>query len=292
MDVFIVEDEEMIQQLYMDILSVRGYNLIGVASSGIEAVEMFRKLEKKPDLVILDHRMPGMGGLEAAALMREMDKETKIILVSADDNAVWEALKMGIVGMRKPFNIGELLSNIEASIPRKVKENGSGGVKFSGEPAIKRSGMYLINEEGGVKAIQLFRELLDSGYSGLAFTRKHPSSLRMNPGLGDLPVAWFTSIPNSDYPCISPVNIQKLLIMVQSAMSENSETAVLVLGFEYILTNIEFIRVINLLQVLNDRIMSHPHCVVIFSLDLDVLEERESKLFQKEFEMFIAKGDL
>ncbi|MEA3559195.1 MAG: response regulator, partial [Candidatus Thermoplasmatota archaeon] len=164
MDVFIVEDEEMIQQLYKDILSMRGYNVAGVACTGEEAVEMFRGFEKKPDLVIMDHRMPGMGGLDAARMIQDIDPEMKIILVSADDNAVWEALKMGIVGMKKPFNMGDLLSTIEASIP---KSSIPGPVKEKVEPILKKNGLYLVEEEDGERGFELFTELTGSGYSGL-----------------------------------------------------------------------------------------------------------------------------
>ncbi len=283
MDVFIVEDEEMIQQLYRDILSMRGYNVSGVAGTGEEAVEMFKGFEKKPDLVIMDHRMPGMGGLEAARLIQDLDPSTKLILVSADDNAVWEALKMGIVGMKKPFNISDMLSTLEASAPRSSPDGEKVEAKRK-QPTLKKSGLYLVKEENGEKGIRLFRELLDAGYGGLVFTRKHPNYLKEMKGMKDVPAAWFSSTPVKEITCISPLNIQKMLIMVQSAMTQGERSAVLVLGFEYILTNIDFNRALNLLQVLNDRIMTSDGSIVIFSMDLDILGDRERKLMMREFE--------
>ncbi len=282
MDVFIVEDEEMIQQLYRDVLSMRGYNVVDVAETGEEAVEKFRNFDKKPDLVIMDHRMPGMGGLDAARLLLEEDPSTKIILVSADDNAVWEALKIGIVGMRKPFNIGDLLSAIEASMPkdtpmRKLPSKVS-------EPLVKHSGLYLVEEIDAKRSVEVFKTLLDNGYTGMAFTRKHPDLLMEMVEEKELPIIWFTSTPVKEYTSISPLNIQKLLIMVQSAVANNKRSAILVWGFEYILTNINFDRALNLLQVLNDRVMTTKDCIIIFSMDLEILEERERKLVSREFE--------
>lgn len=282
MDVFIVEDEEMIQELYKDILSMRGYNVAGVASTGEEAVEMFKAFEKKPDLIIMDHRMPGMGGLEAARVISDLDSSTKLILVSADDNAVWEALKMGIVGMKKPFNIGDMLSTIEASAPKTPSVPDIPEMKD--EPTLTRSGLYLVQEEEGKRGIELFRELVEAGYNGLIFTRKHPDNIRSIKGLDEVPIAWFSSTPMKDVTCISPLNIQKMLIMVQSAMSQSDRTAVLVYGFEYILTNINFDRALNLLQVLNDRIMTSQNSMLIFSMDLDILGERDRKMISREFE--------
>lgn len=282
MDVFIVEDEEMIQQLYRDVLSMRGYNVVDVAETGEEAVEKFRNFDKKPDLVIMDHRMPGMGGLDAARLLMEEDPSTKIILVSADDNAVWEALKIGIVGMRKPFNIGDLLSAIEASMPkdtpmRKLPSKVS-------EPLVKHSGLYLVEEIDAKRSVEVFKTLLDNGYTGMAFTRKHPDILMEMVEEKELPIIWFTSTPVKEYTSISPLNIQKLLIMVQSAVANNKKSAILVWGFEYILTNINFDRALNLLQVLNDRVMTSKDCIIIFSMDLEILGERERKLVAREFE--------
>jgi YesN/AraC family two-component response regulator len=283
MDVFIVEDEEMIQQLYRDVLSMRGYNVVEVAETGEEAVDKFREFKQKPDLVIMDHRMPGMGGLDAARMIMEEDPSTKIILVSADDNAVWEALKIGIVGMKKPFNIGDLLSAIEASTPKdspKKKEKSQ-----VPEAPIKHSGLYLVEELDAERSVDIFKALLANDYKGMAFSRKHPDFLKGLVGEDDLPVVWFTSTPVKEYTCISPINIQKMLIMVQSAISNNEKSAILIWGFEYILTNINFDRALNLLQVLNDRVMTTRDCILLFSMDLEILGERERKLVAREFEI-------
>lgn len=283
MDVFIVEDEGMIQELYRDILNMRGHNVIDVASTGEEAIEKFNGFISKPDLIIMDHRMPGMGGLDAARMIMESDPETKIILVSADDNAVWEALKDGIVGMRKPFNIGDLMSAIEIV----VSENGSVEKKKNvniPKPTIKKSGLYLVEESEGNRGLGLFKELILNGFQGISFTRKHPDIMKGQEGMEDVPVIWFTSTPVKGYTNISPLNIQKMLIMIQSAFSKSERSAALVLGFEYILTNIQFDRALNLIQVLNDRVMASKEAVIIFSIDLEVLDERQRRLVLKEFE--------
>ncbi|OYT45105.1 hypothetical protein B6U90_04015 [Thermoplasmatales archaeon ex4484_6] len=283
MDVFIVEDEEMIRQLYRDVLSMRGHNIIGTAVSGEEAVEKFRNFEKRPDLIIMDHRLNGMDGLDAARLIMEEDPSTRIILVSADDNAVWEALRLGIVGVKKPFNIGDLLAAMETSMPSMKHENGIASTEMQKLP-VERSGLYIINELDGEKGIGAFRAFLSNGYDGMAFTRKHPDIIRKKlPGF-DFPLAWFTSTPVKDFTCISPLSIQKMLIMIQSAISAGGRSAILVWGFEYILTNIDFNRALNLIQVINDRVMTADNCVIIFSMDLDILGEREQKLIRREFE--------
>ncbi len=284
MDVFIVEDEEMIQELYKDVLDMRGHRVCGVASTGEDAIEKFKQFKKRPDLIIMDHRMPGMGGLDAARMIIEMDPQTKIILVSADDNAVWEALKLGIVGMRKPFNIGDLMSAIEV-VDLEGDKIGSPPPKESVDPSIKKRGLYLLEDHKKQDDIRLFEELLNSGYHGITFTRKHPDSLEEHGWEEKVPVVWFTSTPVKGYTCISPINIQKMLIMIQSAFSKNDRSVALIRGFEYVLTNLQFDRALNLIQVLNDRVMSSKDDVIIFSMDLDVIDDRQRKMVMKEFEI-------
>jgi CheY-like chemotaxis protein len=284
MEVFIVDDEEMIQALYRDILEMRGHSVWGVASNGEEAISKFLSSDDHPDLVIMDHRMPGVGGLDAARTIMETEPGTKIILVSADDHAVWEALKMGIVGMRKPFNIGDLLNAIEAVAPEnETKEVSTIGKKK--KPTIKNRGLYLVDEAECKNGVKLFRELLDHGANGIAFSRKHPQDMCDALGGDNVPVTWFTSTPVKGHTCISPINIQKMLIMIQSAFSKDGRSAALVCGFEYILTNLQFERALNLIQVLNDRVMSSKDDVMIFSIDLEILDPRQRKMLSKEFEI-------
>jgi CheY-like chemotaxis protein len=285
MDVFIVEDEEMIIELYRDILEMRGHTVSGTASTGEEAIEKFKGSETKPDLIMMDHRMPGMGGLDAARIIMGLDPDTRIILVSADDNAVWEALKLGIVGMRKPLNVADLLSAIDVVVPvddPSIDESRSDGSRMS----IHHSGLFLIDETHGVRGIEIFKELVSNGYDGIAFSRKHPDKLRSHKELKGVPTVWFTSTPMKDHTTISPINIQKMLITIRSAFSKKKRTVAFVWGFEYVITNIQFERALNLIQVLNDRVMSSEDAIIIFSMDLDVLDDRQKKLISREFEFF------
>jgi len=281
-DVFIVEDEVMLQQLYTDVLTMKGYNIIGIAANGEEAIEMYRKFQTRPDLVIMDHRMPGIGGLEAAQTIRMEDPKANIIMISADDSAVWESIKMGIPGMRKPFSISDLMATIEDSLPRDIPSEGS--VKGPPIPEyVKPRTMYLAEEEDGRKGMDLFRSLIANGYRGLVFTRRHPETLRSDKVFRDIPLIWLSTTPASDIPTISPRNVQKILIMMGSAIAENPRTAIMVLGYEFILTNLEFERALNLVQVMNDRISASGECVAIFSMDTSVLEGKAAKLIRKEF---------
>ena len=73
-------------------------NVIGEASTGSEAIELVEKLN--PDLLILDISMPEMNGLEAAEILKNTKKNTKIVIFSLYDNEdyVVKALNVGASG--------------------------------------------------------------------------------------------------------------------------------------------------------------------------------------------------
>jgi len=72
--------------------------VVGEASNGLEAVEKARHL--RPDIVLMDVKMPGYNGLWATRLIREEMPQTKVVMVTAfdDDDDLFEAIKNGAVG--------------------------------------------------------------------------------------------------------------------------------------------------------------------------------------------------
>ncbi len=91
--ILIVEDEQNLRLLYRRELEEEGYRVIEAASAedGIRAFE-----EHRPDLVVMDIRMPGMNGLEAMARVLDKDRRVPIVLNTAydsyrDDFTSWAA---------------------------------------------------------------------------------------------------------------------------------------------------------------------------------------------------------
>ena len=84
MRILIADDNEPVRRGVADILS-SGTNLqvCGEAEDGERAILMARKL--LPDLILLDMRMPGIGGLEAATLIRQEWPNVKIVMLSQHD---------------------------------------------------------------------------------------------------------------------------------------------------------------------------------------------------------------
>jgi two-component system, NarL family, invasion response regulator UvrY len=85
--VLVVDDSEIFQQVGAALVSeAQGLRLVGVAASGEEAIRLLPEL--KPDLVLLDVHMPGLGGLETARVIRRESPKTVVVLVSADPASV------------------------------------------------------------------------------------------------------------------------------------------------------------------------------------------------------------
>jgi two-component system KDP operon response regulator KdpE len=115
--ILVVDDEPQIRRVMRTTLSGRGY-VIREASTGEEAVEAVRK--ERPDLILLDVNMPGIGGIEAAREIREMCDAPIIMLTvrNAERDKVI-ALDAGADDyVVKPFGIEELLARIRAALRR------------------------------------------------------------------------------------------------------------------------------------------------------------------------------
>src|SRR3979411_1407347 len=115
--ILVADDEPQIRRVLRSTLSSQGYIIIE-AKTGEEAVEAVRK--ERPDLILLDVNMPGIGGIEAAREIREMCDAPIIMLTvrNAERDKV-VALDAGADDyVVKPFGIEELLARIRAALRR------------------------------------------------------------------------------------------------------------------------------------------------------------------------------
>ncbi len=117
--VLIVDDELFIVELYRDILQLRGYRVVGMAFDGEEAVKKYNASQDKPDVVIMDHRMPVMNGVEATKEIMRLNPHQKIIFVSADILVEKEAREAGASEfLPKPFRMDDLIDRMMKSASR------------------------------------------------------------------------------------------------------------------------------------------------------------------------------
>ncbi|HEX3002361.1 MAG TPA: response regulator, partial [Methanoregula sp.] len=121
--ILVVDDEAIITMQLEERLTAMGYNVVGMAVSGQEAIEKARKLA--PDLVLMDIVMPGkMNGIEAAkTIIGELDIPVVFVTSYADDTIIAKAKQVGPYGyIVKPFNELEIKAAIEVALFRKAAE--------------------------------------------------------------------------------------------------------------------------------------------------------------------------
>jgi response regulator of citrate/malate metabolism len=112
--ILIVEDDLSLQRLYEMMLTTFGFDVVGKAGNGRDAVEMILSMPSKPDIILMDHRMPLKNGIDASIEILNMNLETKIIFTSADKSIAQKALSIGVASfIEKPFAIQALHKEIE-----------------------------------------------------------------------------------------------------------------------------------------------------------------------------------
>lgn len=111
--VMAVDDSPITRKMIKRALEPEGFEIIGEAGNGKDAVELYHKI--KPDVITMDVTMPIMDGLQAAQVIKEQNPAQKIIMLSAmsDQDIVAEAQAWGIVHFcSKPFKPEEIVEKI------------------------------------------------------------------------------------------------------------------------------------------------------------------------------------
>lgn len=98
MKILLVDDHPLFLDGLNTLLTIRGYDVIGIARNGQEAIELARSL--KPEVILMDIEMPGINGLTATRMIKAELPDIKIVMLtmSNDDDALFAALKSGACG--------------------------------------------------------------------------------------------------------------------------------------------------------------------------------------------------
>jgi two-component system chemotaxis response regulator CheY len=112
--VLVCDDAIFMRTMISDILSQAGYEVVGEAESGSQAVQRYQQL--KPDLVTMDIVMPDMGGIEAVREIIKIDPSARILMCSAmgQQALVIEAIQAGAKDfVVKPFQPSRVLEAVQ-----------------------------------------------------------------------------------------------------------------------------------------------------------------------------------
>jgi AmiR/NasT family two-component response regulator len=116
--ILVAEDETIIRLDLRALLEQAGFDVCGEARDGVEAVELAREL--RPDLAVMDVKMPRLDGIEAARRILE-ERPIPIVMVTAygQDEIVSRAVEAGVFGyLVKPFREQDLLPAIQTARAR------------------------------------------------------------------------------------------------------------------------------------------------------------------------------
>jgi AmiR/NasT family two-component response regulator len=116
--IIIADDESLIRMDLREMLANLGYLVVGEVGDGRSAVNLAREL--RPDVVIMDIKMPDMDGIDAAKILTE-ERIAPVILLTAysQKDLVERAKEAGVVGyMVKPFREADLVPAIEVALAR------------------------------------------------------------------------------------------------------------------------------------------------------------------------------
>ncbi|WP_010093413.1 response regulator [Ornithinibacillus scapharcae] len=115
--ILIVDDAAFMRMMIKDILSKNGFDVVGEAQDGVQAVELYNELT--PDLVTMDITMPEMDGISALKKIRETNPNAKVIMCSAmgQQAMVIDAIQAGAKDfIVKPFQADRVIEAIQKAL--------------------------------------------------------------------------------------------------------------------------------------------------------------------------------
>lgn len=116
--VLVAEDDALIRLDLVEILSEEGYAVVGEAGDGEQAVELAERL--RPDVIMMDVKMPKMDGIDAASIIAERRIAPVVILTAFSQRELVErARDAGAMAyLVKPFGRGDLVPAVELAVSR------------------------------------------------------------------------------------------------------------------------------------------------------------------------------
>jgi len=115
--ILVVDDAAFMRMMIKDILTKNGYEVVGEASDGAQAIEKFK--ESNPDLITMDITMPEMDGITALKEIKKINPSAKVIMCSAmgQQAMVIDAIQAGAKDfIVKPFQADRVIEAIKKTL--------------------------------------------------------------------------------------------------------------------------------------------------------------------------------
>jgi DNA-binding NarL/FixJ family response regulator len=118
--IIIAEDQEALREVLVEMLAGEGFDVVGSTAEGSSAVELAQRL--KPDLALLDYRLPGTDGVTATQAIKEQSPDTQVVMITAYNEASLslEATLAGVSAfLVKGCDPSLILGALRAALPAK-----------------------------------------------------------------------------------------------------------------------------------------------------------------------------
>ncbi|MEN8846621.1 MAG: response regulator [Akkermansiaceae bacterium] len=112
--ILVVDDHESLRESFLEVLAMKGYETQG-AEDGESALALVEQTQ--PDLVIMDHQLPGILGAEAIKIIKKACPVLPVIGFSTDDHESVMRAAGADRFLAKPVAMGDLIEEIEALLP-------------------------------------------------------------------------------------------------------------------------------------------------------------------------------
>ena len=147
--VLVVDDTRVIRNSIKDFFDRDFFDIIGEASDGFEALKAYQEL--KPEVVTMDMNMPGCDGVKAIRMIREVDPDAYIIIISSMDDDIVRGLEAGAKAcVFKPISMAkfrELMGQVVADIEkRRILRGENKGNSFSEKTEEERKEEEALNK--------------------------------------------------------------------------------------------------------------------------------------------------
>jgi two-component system chemotaxis response regulator CheY len=119
----IVEDERDLVDVYKRVFARKKIIVCFVAFDGRDALRKFIECTPKPHVILMDHRLPGMSGIEVTEEIMKIDPDAQVVFLSADVGVESEAFKAGAVAfLKKPASLKEIVGTVEDAIAGRLRQ--------------------------------------------------------------------------------------------------------------------------------------------------------------------------
>jgi CheY-like chemotaxis protein len=105
----IVEDQKELLSTYASIFKALGWTTVFIGAKGEDLVSAAKKELPEPDIVIMDYRLPGIDGIEAARQLSGLIPGIKIVITTADGRVRRASEEAGFLFLQKPFSMSVLV---------------------------------------------------------------------------------------------------------------------------------------------------------------------------------------